>query len=65
MGLWSRKDDQWTVRALHVGQNGEQASAINLITYVDENTFKLKSVGREVDGELMPDIEEVTVVRKQ
>ena len=65
MGAWSRKDNQWTVRALHVAAGGEQASAINIITFVDKNSFTLKSIGREVDGEVLPNIDEVTVVRKK
>jgi hypothetical protein len=37
---------------------------MNIYTYVDPNTFAWQSVSREVGGELLPDIDEVTVVRK-
>jgi hypothetical protein len=44
---------------------GEKTSAINTYAYVDDNVFTFQSVGRETGGEPMPDIEPVTVVRKQ
>lgn len=65
VGVWSREGNQWTVRSLHVTQAGEQASAINIMTYVDGDKFTFKSVGREVNGEVQPNIDEVTVVRKR
>jgi hypothetical protein len=34
------------------------------MTYLDDDTFTLKSVQRAVDGELLPDIDEVMVVRQ-
>ncbi|MBI5568997.1 MAG: hypothetical protein HY914_03545 [Desulfomonile tiedjei] len=43
---------------------GQKASSINIYTYVDANSFTWQSVSREVDGDLLPDIDEVTVVRK-
>lgn len=65
VGVWSREGNQWTVRSLHVMQTGEQSSAINIMTYVDDDKFTFKSVGREINGELQPNIDEVTVVRKR
>ncbi len=64
-GTWSRKDNQWLVKSSSVLSTGEKASAINTYTYVDDNIFTFQSVGREIGGEPMPDIEAVTVVRKQ
>lgn len=64
VGKWSRKGDRWTVRVLQVRQDGSSSSGINTLTYVDENTHTFKSAGREIDGQLQPNIPEVTVVRK-
>ena len=64
VGVWSRKDNQWTVKMLMVQQSGATASAINTLTYVDENSFTFKSSGRQVDGQFQPNIPEVTIVRK-
>jgi len=64
-GTWSRKGNQWIVNTSSVLSTGEKASAINIYTHVDDNMFTFQSVGREIGGELMPDIDPVTVVRKQ
>jgi len=64
-GRWSRDGNRWIVKASQVLKSGGRASAINVITYVDDNTLTWQSTGREVDGEMLPDVPEVTVVRKQ
>ncbi len=63
-GVWSRRDDGWSIRAVGVLPDGRKASMVNIIRLIDANTFTLQSIGREVDGELLPNIDEVTVVRK-
>jgi hypothetical protein len=35
-----------------------------IITYVDDNTCTLQSVNRTVDGELLPNVEEVTITKQ-
>jgi uncharacterized protein (TIGR02246 family) len=64
-GTWSKQGNQWLVKSSSVLSTGEKASAINTYTYVDHNSFTFQSVGREIGGEPMPDIEAVAVVRKQ
>ena len=64
-GEWSRDGNRWTVKLKTILNNGHRASSINIYTYVDPNTFTWQSVGREVNGEPLPNIDEVTVVRKQ
>ncbi len=61
---WTPNGKQWTIRASQILKNGEHASAVNVLTYVDDNSFKWRSSGREVDGQLLPNVPEVTVVRK-
>ncbi len=63
-GIWSRRDDGWSIRAVGVLPDGRKASMVNIIRLIDDDTFTLQSVGREVDGELLPNIDEVTVIRK-
>jgi uncharacterized protein (TIGR02246 family) len=64
-GTWSKKGNQWDVKSSSVLSTGEKASAINTYTHIDDHIFTFQSVGREIGGEPMPDIESVTVVRKQ
>jgi uncharacterized protein (TIGR02246 family) len=63
-GEWSSAGNRWTVKVNSTLGTGEKASSINIYGYVDPNSFTWQSVSREVNGELLPDIDEVTVVRK-
>jgi len=63
-GVWSRRDDGWSIRAAGVLPDGRKASMVNIVRPIDNDTFTLQSIGREVDGELLPNIDEVTVIRK-
>lgn len=62
-GVWTRDGDRWTIRTSQIMNDGARASSINIITMVDDNTIRWQSIGREVDGELQPDVGPVTVVR--
>jgi hypothetical protein len=64
-GRWIRDGNRWLVKMSFVLGGGERASALNVITYVDQDTLRWQSIDREVDGELMPSIPEVTVVRQK
>jgi uncharacterized protein (TIGR02246 family) len=64
-GVWSREGSRWTVRTTGVLITGEKTSAINIYTALDENTFTFSSIGREINGEPQPNIEEIRVVRKK
>jgi uncharacterized protein (TIGR02246 family) len=63
-GTWSKKDDHWRVKFSQVLPDGRKASATNIYTPVDGNTFTWKSIGRKLDAEFLPNIEEVKMVRK-
>ncbi|GAB6167465.1 hypothetical protein JCM19992_34650 [Thermostilla marina] len=64
-GVWIRDDNRWLVKKVFVLADGRRASAINVLTRVDENTIRWQSTNREIDGELQPNIPEVTVVRQE
>ena len=64
-GRWMRDGDRWLVKTSFVLASGEQASSLNVFAYVDADTFRWQSTGREIGGELQPSIPEVTVVRKK
>jgi len=64
-GLWIQDDNRWLVKASFVLADGARASALNVYTYVDENTIRWQSTNREIAGELQPNIPEVTVVRQK
>lgn len=64
-GVWTKQGSRWLAKTSSVLAGGEKASAINIFTYVDANTMTFQSIGREVGGEPMPNIDEVKIVRKQ
>ena len=65
VGLWTREGDRWTIRTLQILAGGEKASSVNILTRVNDDKFTWESVNREVDGEVLPNIDQVTVARKQ
>lgn len=63
-GTWSKKGNDWIVKFSQVLPDGRKASATNIYAVVAGNSFTWKSIGRKVDGEFMPNIEAVKMVRK-
>jgi uncharacterized protein (TIGR02246 family) len=63
-GTWSKKENRWYVRKMGTTADGRKAVAVNIITYVDDDAFKLQSTQRTLAGELLPNIDEVMVVRR-
>lgn len=64
VGVWSKEGNRWIVKASGTQAGGQRTSAVHIITYGSENSFTWQSVGREVDGEVLPNIDEFKVVRK-
>lgn len=62
-GRWTHKDNRWHITTNGTLPDGRKASSVNTITYVDDDQFKWQSVNRTVSGELLPNIDEVLVVR--
>lgn len=63
-GVWSHEGNEWTVRFHQLLADGRQASSRNVYTFIDNDRFSWASLDREIDGEPLPDVEPVTLVRK-
>ncbi len=63
-GKWSFRDDHWVVQSTGTLPDGGKSSAVHIITPLDANSFKWQAVNRSVDGDLLPNIDEVLIVRK-
>jgi uncharacterized protein (TIGR02246 family) len=63
-GIWSRDGNRWTVRAKTTLADGRQGTATNVFRYIDEDRFGWQCLAREIEGELMPNIDEVEVIRQ-
>jgi hypothetical protein len=44
--------------------DGRKSSAVNIITRIDDDQCTWQSIHREVAGDLLPNVDEVLVVRK-
>jgi uncharacterized protein (TIGR02246 family) len=62
-GVWDHVGDEWIVKTESVLCDGSQGSATNVYTPLDDDSFKWKSVNRQVDGDAQDDVPEVTVHR--
>jgi uncharacterized protein (TIGR02246 family) len=63
-GKWTRKGDRWLIQQNGTLPDGGKSSAVNIITQVDDDSFTWQSVNREVNGDILPNVDEVLVVRK-
>lgn len=61
--VWRQVDGQWIVDATATLPDGRQGSVERILKPVDDNTFTWRSVNRQVDGRLLPSLDELTVVR--
>lgn len=62
-GTWKRDGDRWVIETKHLMADGKKGASINIVRMVDDNHFGWQAVGREIDGELLPNVDEVLVVR--
>jgi uncharacterized protein (TIGR02246 family) len=63
-GYWTRNGDQWVIKAEGVRQDGQHASATNIITRLGKDRASWQSVDRTVGGAAVPGVDEFTIVRK-
>ncbi len=62
---WEFKESAWHIINKGTLPEGGIATSVNLLTPVDEHSFRWESLSREVDGEVLPNIEPVIVVRAE
>lgn len=62
-GRWSGSGNEWSVQMLNVLPDGRRASSTNIYTVLDADTIQFRGIGRQVDGELLPNIPPIRVVR--
>ncbi len=63
-GTWKKKEDRWYVQQTGVLADGRKSSSVSILTKLDDQTCTLQSVNRTVDGELLPNIDEVKVAKE-
>lgn len=63
-GTWSKKGNRWYIQSTGTLPDGQKSSSTNIMTYVDTNHFTWQSVNRQAGGEVLPNVDEVVVVRQ-
>lgn len=63
-GLWTHSGNQWVIKASGVRPDGRTATATQVLTCVNKDTMRWKSIDRTLGDEIVAEIDEVTMVRK-
>ena len=63
-GVWSQKKDRWIVKTKATLAGGEIATSTSILKPVDESSFTWQKVNRVVAGEILPNIDEVIIMRE-
>jgi uncharacterized protein (TIGR02246 family) len=63
-GVWSNKGGRWTVKTKATLPNGKTASSTTILRPLGKDTFAWQKVNRSLDGEILPNIDEVVIVRQ-
>lgn len=61
---WAYKKDRWFIQNKGVLADGRKASMVNVIKQMNQNSFTWQTVERTAGGELLPNINEVLIVRE-
>jgi hypothetical protein len=62
-GIWRRDGKRWIIETTGVLQDGTEVSAVNVLTYVDNDTCKFESRNRRRNGQPQPNIDEIVIKR--
>jgi hypothetical protein len=63
-GLWTRSGNQWVIKATGVRPDGRTATATQVLTYVNKDALRWKSIDRTLGEEIVHEIDEIAMVRK-
>ncbi len=62
-GVWKRDGNKWMDSFAATAPDGSTSSAQHIITYIDDKKYTWESVNRQSDGEVLPNIDKIEVVR--
>ncbi len=64
-GVWKHRGDHWLVQTKATLPDGTQASSTSILKPAGKDRFTWQKVNRVADGEILPNIDEVVIVRQQ
>ena len=63
-GSWTQHGDRWSVQSVATLADGSSGSFTSLFRPIDDNRYAWQKVHRVVDGEILPNVDEVIVRRR-
>ncbi len=63
-GTWSQRDGPWIVQSVATLSDGVSGSFSSIFRPLEEGRYAWRKINRVVDGEIMPNIDEVIVTRE-
>ncbi|TWU66034.1 SnoaL-like domain protein [Crateriforma conspicua] len=63
-GTWHRQGEAWHIRLVGTLPDGTRSFSTNIMRRVDDDTFTWQAVDRMVAGELLPNVDEIVVKRR-
>ncbi|HEV8052615.1 MAG TPA: SgcJ/EcaC family oxidoreductase [Parachlamydiaceae bacterium] len=64
-GSLINEDNSWYASMKYTQPDGKIASSTNIYTKVDDNTYTFASVGRDIDGTVLPNVGPFKIIRKK
>jgi uncharacterized protein (TIGR02246 family) len=61
---WGEKGGRWFIRNRGTLPDGRDATMVNVMKKVDDNAFTWQTIERTAGGELLPNIDEIQIVRR-
>lgn len=62
---WRKVGNQWVIESIDTLPDGGLGTQIHVVTPIDNDAFTYQISGRTIDGEILPSIDPVKVVRKR
>ena len=63
-GEWSKRDDGWAVQSVVTLPDGASGSFTSLFRPTEDGDYRRQKLNRVLDGQLLPNLDEVIVRRK-
>lgn len=64
-GLWVKNGNSWKAILNYVLSEGKRASATYVYTQINDKSYSFTSTNRTINGNALPDIEPVTVIKEE
>ncbi len=64
-GTWRQEGNKWINSYTGTALDGSTTTAQHITTYIDDKKYTWESVNRQVDGEVLPNLDKIEVIRSE